>query len=92
MKLSAARNALRLALRNGTVAVQGHAKSEARDEGADTAEVLAELATASATGSVARNAGHAGRWIAFGVRLGMSFEVLDDGRVEVVTVFGAELG
>ncbi len=52
----------------------------------DAAEVLTELETASATGEVDHNRAAPGRFLAYGVELTISFEVIAP-NVVVVTVF-----
>lgn len=52
----------------------------------DAAEVLTELETASATGEIDHNRSAPGRFLAYGVELVVSFEVIAPS-VVVVTVF-----
>lgn len=85
--LPQARNALKRALASGRVIVSSHATE---DKGGlrryDAAEVLTELETASATGEVDHNRAAPGRFLAYGVELTISFEVIAP-NVVVVTVF-----
>lgn len=91
MTLSNAREALRLALKSGSVGFAAHAFEGLHDEGVDEQVVTDELAVALAVGDVHKNESAAGRWIAFGVYLAISFEVRRPG-VIVVTVFEARQG
>ena len=87
MTLPRAKVALQRALAAGRVVVRSHAlehKGGLRTY--DEAEILADLAVASEMGDVEHNRSAAGRFMAYGVELAMSFEVAPP-NVVVVTVF-----
>jgi len=88
MTLSAVREALRIALKNGAVSFAEHAFDGVEDEGVNERDVIAELRVAHATRDISRNRSHAGLWVAFGVYLAISFKVVEPS-VVVITVFEA---
>jgi hypothetical protein len=89
MTAAEALTALRKALVSGRVrlAESIHIRESMDDEGIDFAGVIRELTVAVAHRDVHAARAHAGRFVAFGVRLVVVFEVLDG--VVVVTVFDA---
>lgn len=89
MTAAEALTALRRALVSGRVrlAESTHVREAMEDEGVDFADVVRELMVAAANRDVHESRLNPGHFVAFGVYIGVAFEVLDG--VVVITVFGA---